>query len=57
MIRSNRNVLVGCHVTREVKDELERLRRQGRSMSEFMAKAIEEKLARDGDQKDQTAAA
>lgn len=58
MIRSERNVLVGCHVTREIKDGLEQLRRQGKSMSEFMAKAIEEKLAREfGNDKEQTAAA
>lgn len=45
MIRSERNVHIGCHVTKEVRDALEQIRRSRRmTMSAFIAEAIREKL-------------
>lgn len=47
MIRSERNIPVGCHVTKEIRDALRELQQAGESMSKFIATAIEEKLKRD----------
>ena len=48
MIRSDRNVYIGGHVTRPVREEVDRLVAQAKcpSISKFIADAVEEKLAR-----------
>jgi len=56
MIRSDRNIPVGCHVTKEIRDALRQLQAQGASMSKFIASAIEEKLKRGGEQEGEQAA-
>lgn len=48
MITSDRCVFVAAHVTQPIKDTLRRMAaKRGRSMSEFISEAVEEKLQRE----------